>query len=129
VAAEPLADFYIHDEGAALRRTGGWLILAGFVSFVAGFSTLLFAFTTWSGYEVQGALALLIGGALLGGGLTVVEAGARRGPRLVPVPVRTSPARPPLRPLGSTPPAAPPTRVKVAAWHEPVRSIPASRRF
>jgi hypothetical protein len=119
MAAEPLGDFYIRDDGLSLRRTGGWVVTIGGFLFGGGLMTLMLAMATWSGYEVQATIACLVGATTIWVGLSILRESARRGPRLIPVPV----GRPVIRHVERIDER--PRRVHVEAWTEPYRALPA----
>jgi hypothetical protein len=122
MAAEPLGDFYIRDDGESLRRTGSWIVAIGGFVFGGGLMTLMFALATWSGYEPQAIIACIAGATTIWVGLSVLREADRRRPRLIAVPV----GRPLVRhvePIDEHPRR----RVHVDAWTEPFRALPAAR--
>jgi hypothetical protein len=122
MAAEPLGDFYIRDDGASLRRTGSWIVTIGGFVFGGGLMALMFAMATWSGYEPQAMIACVAGAATIWGGLSILHESARRRPRLIAVPVGHPVARH-VEPIDEWPRQ----RIHVDTWTEPYRALPAGR--
>ncbi len=120
MAAEPLGDFYIRDDGVGMRRTGSWVVTIGGFVLGGGIIALMFAMATWSGYEPQAMIACAAGAATIWAGLTVLRESDRRRPRLIAVPAVRGPARP-----VETIDERPRRRVHVDSWVEPTRALPA----
>ena len=121
--AQPVGDWYIHDESVGLRRSGGWLVTIGLCLAGAGVCVIMMAATTWSGYVPQAALAIAGGLGIGALGWSQLREADRQRPRLVAVPVgMPRPTRPrPTRPR----PSEGRRPVHVMAWIESPKALPA----
>lgn len=113
--AELHHEFAVLDEGATLRRGGALTIAGGAVLGLCGLATLTLARITWSGYLIQGLLAVAGGLVAIATGWHLLRRGDRQGPRLVsfvrpPAVITPRPIRQPVPclPYAALPAARPP---------------------